>query len=48
MPEFHSLKVKEIVRETNDTVSVSFQVPEDLKSICFYTRTIPYFKANHQ
>ena len=31
MPEFHSLKVKEIVKETNDTVSVSFQVPEDLK-----------------
>lgn len=31
MPEFHSLKVKEIIKETNDTVSVSFQVPEDLK-----------------
>ena len=31
MPEFHSLKVKEIVKETNDTVSVSFHVPENLE-----------------
>ena len=37
MPEFHSLKVKEIVRETNDTVSVSFQVPEDLKDAYAFT-----------
>ena len=37
MPEFHSLKVKEIVRETNDTVSVSFQVPEDLKEAYAFT-----------
>ena len=37
MPEFHSLKVKEIVKETNDTVSVSFQVPEDLKDAYAFT-----------
>ena len=37
MPEFHSLKVKEIVKETNDTVSVSFQVPEDLKEAYAFT-----------
>lgn len=37
MPEFHSLKVKEIVRETNDTVSVSFQVPDDLKDAYAFT-----------
>ena len=37
MPEFHSLKVKEIIKETNDTVSVSFQVPEDLKEAYAFT-----------
>ena len=37
MPVFHSLKVKEIVKETNDTVSVSFQVPEDLKEAYAFT-----------
>lgn len=37
MPEFHSLKVKEIVRETNDTVSVSFLVPDDLKDAYAFT-----------
>lgn len=37
MTEFHSLKVKEIVKETNDTVSVSFQVPEDLKEAYAFT-----------
>ena len=37
MPEFHSLKVKEIVKETNDTVSVSFQVHEDLKEAYAFT-----------
>ena len=36
MPEFHSLKVKEIVRETNDTVS-PFQVPDDLKDAYAFT-----------
>ena len=37
MPEFHSLKVKEIIRETNDTVSVSFLVPDDLKDAYSFT-----------
>ena len=37
MSEFHSLKVKEIIKETNDTVSVSFQVPEDLKEAYAFT-----------
>ena len=37
MSEFHSLKVKEIIKETNDTVSVSFQVPEDLKEAFAFT-----------
>ena len=37
MSEFHSLKVKEIVKETNDTVSVSFQVPEYLKEEFAFT-----------
>lgn len=37
MPEFHSLKVKEIIIETNDTVSVSFLVPEDLKEAYAFT-----------
>ncbi len=36
MPEFHSLKVKEIIKETTDTVSVSFQVPEGLKEAYSY------------
>ncbi len=31
MPEFHPLKVKEVKRETADTVSVAFDVPKDLK-----------------
>jgi len=31
MSEFHSLRVKEIVKETEDTVSLSFNVPENLE-----------------
>ncbi len=31
MPKFHPLKVREVRRETNDCVSVSFDVPETLK-----------------
>jgi ring-1,2-phenylacetyl-CoA epoxidase subunit PaaE len=31
MPKFHSLKVQEIRKETDDCVSVSFDVPDDLK-----------------
>ena len=32
MPEFHSLNVKEIKKETSDTVSISFDVPAELKN----------------
>jgi len=31
MPKFHSLKIREIRRETPECVSVSFEVPNDLK-----------------
>ncbi len=31
MPKFHSLKVRELRRETHDCVSVSFEVPEELR-----------------
>lgn len=31
-PKFHSLKVKDIKRETSESVSISLDVPEDLKS----------------
>ncbi len=31
-PKFHSLTVKEVIKETEDTVSISFDVPENLKS----------------
>jgi len=31
MPRFHSLKIKEVRRETEDCVSVAFEVPEALK-----------------
>ena len=29
-PKFHTLKVKEVRRETPDAVSVSFEIPQDL------------------
>ncbi len=32
MAKFHSLKVKDIVKETADAVSVAFEVPDNLKS----------------
>jgi len=37
MSEFHSLRVKEIVKETEDTVSLSFNVPENLKQAYVFT-----------
>ena len=37
MPEFHSLNVKEIKKETSDTVSVSFDVPSELKNVYEFT-----------
>lgn len=35
-PTFHSLKIKEIVRETEDAVSIAFDVPESLKESFAY------------
>lgn len=32
MAEFHSIKVDELIRETRDTVSITFDVPEHLQS----------------
>lgn len=31
-PKFHSLKVADIRRETEDTISISFEIPQELKS----------------
>ncbi len=31
-PKFHSLTIKEVQTETEDTVSISFEIPNDLKS----------------
>lgn len=31
MPQFHTLKIKEIVKETFNAVSILFEIPEDLK-----------------
>lgn len=38
MPKFHSLIVKDIKRETDDAVSVSLEVPEDLKDDYSFTQ----------
>lgn len=35
-PTFHTLKVTEVRRETDDTVSVAFEVPEELKETFAY------------
>jgi len=32
MNEFHQIKVAEVRQETHDTVSLSFDIPADLKS----------------
>ena len=37
MPEFHSLNVKEIKKETSDTVSISFDIPAELKNVYKFT-----------
>ncbi len=34
--QFHPLKVREVMKETEDAVSVHFEVPEDLKSLFEY------------
>ena len=31
-PKFHTLKVSDVRRETEDTVSIAFEMPQDLKS----------------
>ncbi len=31
MPQFHTLKIKEIIKETSDAVSILFEIPTDLK-----------------
>ncbi len=35
-PKFHSLRVKDIRRETDDTVSIAFEVPEELRALYAY------------
>lgn len=35
-PTFHSLQIKEIIRETDDAVSIAFEVPEDLVKLYKY------------
>jgi ring-1,2-phenylacetyl-CoA epoxidase subunit PaaE len=38
---FYKVKIKDITKETHDTVSISFDIPEDLKSV-FYFRQGQY------
>lgn len=35
-PKFHALKIKEVIKETEDAVSVCFDIPEELKSEYHY------------
>lgn len=37
-PTFHSLKIKEVRKETKDCCSIAFEVPEDLKSAYDFTQ----------
>ena len=37
MSHFHNLKVVEVIKETNDTVSIGFEVPAELKSAYAFT-----------
>ncbi len=37
-PTFHSLKIKEIRKETRDCCSIAFEIPEDLKSAYDFTQ----------
>lgn len=37
-PTFHTLKVKEVRRETEDCCSIAFEVPEDLKPVYNFTQ----------
>jgi ring-1,2-phenylacetyl-CoA epoxidase subunit PaaE len=36
MSKFYSLKVKEITQETSDSVSISFEIPDNIKSFFLY------------
>jgi ring-1,2-phenylacetyl-CoA epoxidase subunit PaaE len=36
MSKFHPLKVKQVVRETDDAVAISFEIPEELKADYIY------------
>ncbi|WP_373088547.1 1,2-phenylacetyl-CoA epoxidase subunit PaaE [Sneathiella sp.] len=38
MTIFHPLKIKDVVRETRDAVSISFEVPEELKDVYRFTQ----------
>lgn len=38
MPKFHSLKVRDVKRETEDAVSVSFEVPQELQDDYQFTQ----------
>lgn len=37
-PTFHSLKIKEVRKETQDCCSIAFEIPEDLKSAYAFTQ----------
>lgn len=37
MPQFHTLSIKEIIKETNAAVSILFDIPSDLKKIYSFT-----------
>lgn len=38
MAEFHSIKVDELIKETKDTVSITFDIPEDLQKSFAFTQ----------
>ena len=37
MPHFHTLTIKEIVKETSSAVSILFNIPEDLQKVFAFT-----------
>ncbi|GIV44286.1 MAG: hypothetical protein KatS3mg035_1409 [Bacteroidia bacterium] len=46
MAKFNTLTIKDITRETADSVSVAFNVPDNLKEeYKIYTRSIHYLKT---
>ncbi len=38
MSIFHTLKISEVIRETDDAISVAFTVPDDLKEVYVFTQ----------